>query len=73
MFLSTRGGENEETVCPYVGRPVELHPATDRWMMGDRFGRIVKVEPEKNRCRVSLDKSGQTLWFKPEDLMPMPH
>jgi hypothetical protein len=42
-------------------------------MMGDRFGRIVKVEPEKNRCRVSLDKSGQTLWFKPEDLMPMPH
>jgi len=26
-----------------VGARVELHPATDAWMMGDRFGTVCRV------------------------------
>jgi len=49
------------------GRRVELHPATDRWMMGDRYGEVVKVEPE--RVRVRLDKSRKSFWFRREDVL----
>ncbi len=44
-----------------IGRRVELHPATDRWMMGDRYGEIVKVGREY--LYVKLDKSGKTIKF----------
>jgi hypothetical protein len=30
-----------ETFAP--GKRVQLHPALDRWMMGDRYGDIVKI------------------------------
>ena len=50
-----------------AGRRVELHPATDRWMMGDRYGEVVKVEPA--RVRVRLDKSGKAFWFRREDVL----
>jgi hypothetical protein len=61
-----------------VGKRVELHPACDRWMRGDRFGEIVGLghtreyvdtftgEINKQRpYRVKLDKSGDTLRFHP--------
>ncbi len=44
-----------------IGRRVQLHPATDRWMMGDRYGVIVKVGREY--MYVKLDKSGKTIRF----------
>jgi hypothetical protein len=50
-----------------VGRNVQLHPATDRWMMGDKFGQITKVEPDK--VRVRLDVSQKSLWFKRDDIL----
>jgi hypothetical protein len=50
-----------------AGRRVELHPATDRWMMGDRYGEVIKVEPE--RVRVRLDKSRKSFWFRREDVL----
>lgn len=50
-----------------VGRHVQLHPATDRWMMGDRFGEITRVEAE--RVRVKLQVSGKSLWFKRDDVL----
>jgi hypothetical protein len=28
------------------GQRVQLHPATDAWMMGDRFGEVVRVTPK---------------------------
>lgn len=49
------------------GRRVELHPATDRWMMGDRYGEVIKVG--LGRVRVRLDKSGKTFWFRREDVL----
>lgn len=50
-----------------VDRNVQIHPAHDRWMMGDRFGTITKVEPE--RVRVKLHVSGKSLWFKRDDVL----
>lgn len=44
-----------------IGRRVQLHPATDRWMMGDRYGEIIKVGREY--IYVKLDKSGKTIKF----------
>jgi len=46
---------------------VELHPGTDRWIMGDRFGEVLGVT-KAGLIRVKLDKSGKTLKFKPENL-----
>lgn len=55
-----------------VGDRVELAPHTDRWMMGDRFGEIVKVGtlPRSGRSwiHVKLDKSGQTKRFRPDSV-----
>jgi hypothetical protein len=58
-------------VEPKRGMRVELHPATDRWMMGDRFGEIVALQTGPEWVRVKLDKSGDRLWFNAADLMPV--
>ena len=42
-----------------VGKRVELSPATDAWMRGDRFGKVVKVTAQY--VHVRMDKSGKTL------------
>ena len=50
-----------------AGRRVELHPATDRWMMGDRFGEVVRFRD--GVVHVRLDKSRKTLRFRPDDIL----
>ena len=52
-----------------VGDRVELHPATDRWMMGDRYGEVVYVNTKKGTATVLLDKSGKRLRFLFTNLM----
>lgn len=53
---------------------VQLHPAMDRWMMGDRYGVIVAVLWKKIKgvrteiARVKLDKSGKTITCRLADL-----
>jgi hypothetical protein len=42
-----------------TGTRVQLHPATDAWMQGDRYGTIVKVG--RKLISVKMDKSGRTL------------
>jgi hypothetical protein len=37
---------------------VELHPATDAWMRGDKYGDIVKLG--KKYVHVKMDRSGKT-------------
>ena len=40
-----------------VGDRVELHPGTDLWMRGARFGEVVGLSlTPKDRVRVRLDK-----------------
>lgn len=57
-----------------IGKRVELHPATDAWMSGDRYGTIVKttmrtanlIDPRESFVvfvTVKLDKSGRTVRF----------
>ena len=51
-----------------IGHRVELHPGTDRWMMGDRFGRVEKFDKRGVMVYVRLDKSGKLLKFRERDL-----
>lgn len=56
-----------------IGMRAELHPATDAWMRGDRYGDIVSIskrarsyiDPQDPRnghtFRVKMDRSGKTL------------
>lgn len=56
-----------------IGMRAELHPATDAWMRGDRYGDIVSVskrarsymDPQDPRnghtFRIHMDRSGKTL------------
>ena len=50
---------------------VEIPVYTDRWMMGDRYGTVVKhsVSPETGRTvlHVQLDKSGRTVKVVSDD------
>lgn len=45
-----------------IGDRVELHPSMSRWMMGDRFGDIEKINAKAKRIKVKLDKSGKSIW-----------
>lgn len=47
-----------------IGMRIELKPHLDRWMMGDRFGEVVKVT--RKSIHVHLDKSGKTIRLLPD-------
>jgi hypothetical protein len=44
-----------------LGDRVQLHPATDAWMRGDRFGTVVSLHPKRKFVRVKMDVSGKLL------------
>lgn len=46
-----------------VGDRVEIHPALDRWMQGDRCGEVVKITP--HQIHVKMDVSQQTITGEP--------
>ena len=53
------------------GDRVQLHPATDAWMQGDRYGEIVKVTMRQqmpHRVHVRLDKSQRTVRLSPANI-----
>jgi hypothetical protein len=63
-----------------IGKRVELHPATDAWMSGDRYGTIVKttmrtadlIAPRDSALvfvTVKLDKSGRTRRFHESNIL----
>jgi len=49
-----------------VGDRVELAPHLDRWMMGDRFGEVVKIG--RFYLHVHMDRSGKTCRVVPENI-----
>lgn len=49
-----------------VGQRVELHPGTDAWMRGDRYGDIVKIG--RRTVYVKMDKSGKILSLMPHNV-----
>lgn len=50
-----------------VGNRVEIHPACDCWMQGDRFGKI--VEMGKFYIYVKMDRSKLTRRFTSEKIL----
>jgi len=46
---------------------VELHPATDAWMSGDRYGAIV-ARRVNGEILVRMDKSQRLYWVTPRDV-----
>jgi hypothetical protein len=49
-----------------VGDRVELHPATDMWMRGARFGTVTKVG--RRWLHVRLDHTGTVSHFAPHNI-----
>jgi hypothetical protein len=50
-----------------VGDRIQLHPATDAWMRGDRFGQIRKVG--RKFYHVAMDVSGRVLRVPPCNIL----
>ena len=57
---------------------VQIPVYTDRWMMGDRYGVVVRVVKSRKKgtrgddiAYVQLDKSGKTLRFIYSDCTPV--
>lgn len=56
----------ETTRDAVVGQRVELHPATDAWMRGDRYGTVERVG--RKYLSVRMDRSGALLMLRPMDV-----
>lgn len=63
-----------------IGHRVEIHPGTDLWMRGDRYGTIEGVTPD-GRYKVRMDKSNRVVKLAqdniyrhmgPSEVMPGP-
>ena len=50
-----------------IGIRVQAHPATDAWMMGDRYGNVVKLG--RKYISVAMDRSGKVRRFSPSLLL----
>lgn len=50
------------------GQRVELHPATDLWMRGARFGTVEKIG--RKWIHVNVDLLGRTVRISYRNLMP---
>jgi hypothetical protein len=53
-----------------VGIRVEMHPCTDWWMQGDRFGTVVKIDVSNGWLHVKLDRSKRTVVVTPDLIDP---
>jgi hypothetical protein len=55
-----------------VTQRVELHPATDRWMRGDRYGTVIGEVKARGgrplRYRVRMDVSGDVIQVREDDI-----
>jgi hypothetical protein len=49
-----------------AGDRIELHPATDAWMSGDRYGVVQRVGT--TRVQVKLDRSGRERFVRFENI-----
>lgn len=48
------------------GQRIELEPFTDTWMLGDRFGEVLRTG--RTLVHVRLDRSGRVRKFRPEHI-----
>ncbi len=52
-----------------VDKRIEMHPATDQWMRGARYGSVRKVDGKTGLVHVKLDKIKKILRCAPADLL----
>jgi hypothetical protein len=69
LYLTPTMPSNTMTTGFRSGQHVQLHPATDRAMVGDRFGRVVKIS--RSLVQVEMFKSGHLIRVHPDKLLPM--
>lgn len=50
-----------------IGQRVQLHPATNAWIQGDRYGVVVKIG--RKYVHVKMDRSGRTLLISPWNIL----
>lgn len=74
-FGSIGSVSSEATLTGYdgaayqIGDRVEVHPGTDLWMRGARYGEVVGTSlTPQDRVKVKLDKTGARVWSGPEDM-----
>lgn len=48
------------------GDRIEMHPATDMWMRGDRYGTVTSLG---TRIRIHLDKSDRNVYVLPSSIL----
>ena len=69
LLRTLRDKMNNLTATWKLGQRVQLHPATDAWMRGDRYGSVVKTA----RCsyvHVRMDTSKKIRRVHPDNLLP---
>jgi hypothetical protein len=49
-----------------IGQRVQLHPVTDAWVQGDRYGEIVKLG--RTLVHVKCDASGRVRRVQPHNI-----
>ena len=50
-----------------VGDRVQMHPATDCWMRGDRFAEVMLLG--RSKVRVRFDRSSQVVDVNPRNIL----
>lgn len=50
-----------------IGKRVQLHPATDRWMRGDRWGVVTKLG--RKYVYMKMDTSGRNIKVTPGSIL----
>jgi hypothetical protein len=59
----------EETMSDFVkGDRVQLHPATDAWMAGDRYGTVAYGSKHATHVLVHCDRSDRIRRMRPQDI-----
>lgn len=57
----------------FIGHRIELHPATDRWMRGERFARVLSIRRRRASGPLWLrcvgERSGQRFWLHPSNVL----
>lgn len=54
-----------------TGQRVQLHPATDAWMSGDRYGTVEGAGRGGKTLKIRMDRSGKVRQMRPDNLMPV--
>lgn len=68
-WLENRDAESRKALNAWIAQGgfaprIQVHPATDTWMRGDRYGAVVKLGTKY--ATVKLDRSGRTVQFVPQ-------